>query len=870
MEWEQPHWSGRPERKQPPRRKLRPNGFARIARIAVLNRHLVLGAAIVLAVVCGGLAAATLRIDPDAGPRVTLDDATTALQADLDRHFPNIEQTFMAIVESREAETAKAQAMALSSSLRQRPDLFTQSFVPGTGPFYETNALLFASAEDVKARVDAVLQMQPLYQALAAAPDIMGLSSLVAEISKSVEQGRSPAGLEALLFAAAATVEAEVRGNPRPIDWPALAGLKGEAHSLRWFVLATPKSGVEVEAAEFARRSSDGMQGVAWLWPRRTFAGQVSPLRDFIVPGGLSVFMLLALLAAGLGSFRQTAALMLCGGVTLSISAAAAAAAGRVLDGATWPFAAAALAPVLVMGTALALAHDHARRRGLSSMQSAMLAAQQQGGMISVMAFIFAAFWLSWVVRQLPSLSQFSVLALIGTAAAWITVTVLLPAATALFERSEPAAERHWLDEALVDQGSIHRRNMLDILSMLIVAAAVFSTVFLPVVRFGERELPSAPAPFLDTPDARGAVHVLAKPEEADALVKSLANLPEVGAIRTIAQFMPPDVPRKLAELHRLGSFVASDPVARNPPDDMALQQSLAELQQRLTAIAAGPTTSGGLRDGALRLRHAISLLADSEGFNQARVAQLEQAMFAGLGDLSGISTGLAAASEPRFADISPDLLRRFVAADGTWRIEVMPKPGIGSLSFAAALRRIVPAAAGEPIASLVRNEIIHHETLLALSMAAVAASILVLAALRNLAASIVALAPVAGFVTLTAAASALLDFTLNSAMLAGASIAAAVLLSATIIATQGTPDPDNRSFSNPVWSLRAALVSPLALAGAVAPLAISSRPVFSDLGVFLAGMLFLAALLCFLLVPSLQRWLASLTGRTPTAPEQS
>lgn len=64
-------------------------------------------------------------------------------------------------------------------------------------------------------------------------------------------------------------------------------------------------------------------------------------------------------------------------------------------------------------------------------------------------------------------------------------------------------------------------------------------------------------------------------------------------------------------------------------------------------------------------------------------------------------------------------------------------------------MRRAFPAAAGEPLLALARNEIIHHETLLALAAAAVAAAILALAALRSLAGWVVSLVPVAAFVTL-------------------------------------------------------------------------------------------------------------------------
>lgn len=858
MDWEQPHWSGKSQRGRPARQRLRPNGFARIARFSVENRYAVMVIYLLVMVFCSAAAMVLLNIDPDASPSVTLDEQTLAVQAELENRFPAIENSFLAIVESRDAETARNQALAVAASLSQRTDLFDTAFVPGTGPFYDVNALLFRDLADVKVRIDAVLQMQPLYQALAAAPDILGLARLVAEIGRAVEQGRSPPGLEAMLFAAAGTIEGEVRGSPRPINWPALAGLGGESRSQRWFVMASPKAGLERQAARFAAQSSDGMQGVNWLWPRRALAEASNPLRDFVVPAGLSAFVTLTLLGAGLGSFRLNIAIGLCAAVTLAVAAATAAAIGRPLDGATWAFAVAVLAPVLVSGIVFVISHVQSRARGTSPLQSIMLAAQRRGGLISAFTFLFCAFWVSWMVRQLPSLSHFSMIAIVGAATAWLTTVTLLPAALALLERAGPVAEPHWLDEALSGESSHHTRNAFDILAMIVLAAAVFSAVFLPGVRFGERQLASRPGPLLGTPDARGAIHIIVPPGQVQDVVAILARLPEVGAVRTIGQFMPADVEQKIGQLRRLDGFVSIEPLAGDPPEDEAMRNSFVELERQLTAIATGPATSADLRDAALRLRRAVSLYADSQTPTPARVLDLQQSLFGGLGNLSRMASRLAATPSPQIADLDPALLRRFVSSDGLWRIEVMPKPETGFLTFGATLRRAFPVAAGEPVAALARNEIIHHETLLALAAAAVGAAILVLAALRSLTGWVVSLVPVAAFVTLTAAVTTMLDISFNMAMLAAVSAVTAVLACSGMIAAQHLVSRPPGGLSQGA-AIRTALLPLIVLAGAVAPLAISSHAAVAELGGILAVMLLLAAMLCLLLVPSLARWLKSL-----------
>ena len=855
MSWDQPHWSGRP---QPPagvpRQKLRPNAFARVARFAAANALAVVLAFGVIAFACAVFALLRLAIDPDQRPRISFDPETAKYQAELDAQFPGVEQTFLAIVSSGDPETARQQAGALAATLAARSDLFRSAFVPGTGPFYETNALLYHDLPDLRRRVSGFLQMEPLYQAMAASPDIIGFAALVHEIGNAVEQGRSPPGLEAMLLAAAASIEAQVKGKPRPVRWLALAGLDGELQSKRWFVLATPKPGMERQAAQMAREASNGVQGVSWLWPRRALASAPSPLRDFLAPAALSIGLTFILLMVVLGSFRQTLAVMLGGAVTLSAAGAAATLLGGPLDGATWSFALAVLAPAVVAGGIQALAYAQGRSRGLGPLQAVMLAQHRQGGFIAIILLLFCAVWIAWLMRQLPSMSHFAIIALAGCAVTFVVSLVLLPALLVLFsaDRAEPSPR--WLDEALGEHAPPAAGHTLDAVAMIVVAAAVFAAVFLPAVRFGERQLPSSPPPMLETPDARGAVQILAPPGEVPEIVARLSNIPEVGAIRTASQFLPPDAEAKVGELRRLQDITPFEPAFRAGADDSDVAQAFEELQDELAGIANGIVTSPGLRDAAMRLRRAVLLYATPQPLTAERVTGLERSLFGGLGALSTLTRKLATLPAPTINDLEPNLLRRFVSEQDIWRIEVMPRAGTGELSFAAAIRRAVPQATGEPVVSLMRNQMIHHETLLALATAALAALLLVVVGLRSALGLILALAPAIAFITFSAAVTVLLNISLNAAMLAGASAALAVLIASSMQVARRLVGPPAAALP-----LRAALLAPVSLAGAVAPLVISSRPAVAEAGLVLALMMLVAALLSMLLVPALARWLAAL-----------
>jgi hypothetical protein len=330
-----------------------------------------------------------------------------------------------------------------------------------------------------------------------------------------------------------------------------------------------------------------------------------------------------------------------------------------------------------------------------------------------------------------------------------------------------------------------------------------------------------------------------------------------------VSQFLPPDPGTRIAELRRLETVTPFAPAFRPPADAAALGEEFARLQQQLAAIASEPATSPKLKEAALRLERAVMLFATPEPPPAARVAGLERALFGGLVDLSLLVERLARLEAPQVKDLDPRLASRFISPEGLWRIEVMPRSGAGQLSFAAALRRAVPEAAGEPIVSLVRNEIIHHETILALGAALAAAAVLTLAALRNITGWVLSLAPAAAFLTLGAAVTAGFGISLNAAMLAGISATLSVLIASAmrLAAHEHGPDPGGGGGALP---LRAALFPALVLAGSVVPLAISSRPAVAELGWLLAMLLLMAALLAVLVTPAMGRWFDALGRRRP------
>ncbi|MBI3673121.1 MAG: hypothetical protein HY245_06845 [Rhizobiales bacterium] len=609
QDWDQPHWSGKPQPRPDTRPKLRPNLFARLVRACLRQPNVVTVIVATLTVLASAYAALTLTIDPNLAPRIGLDAQTLAAQARLDEKFPGIGKTLVARIANDDPATARATALAVATALAKRPDLFAQAFVPGTGIYYDKYGFLFKSLDDVNARVTQAMRMQPLFRALTAAPSMAGLSALVQQIGNVLAEGRSPSGLASVLAAASATVESELAGHSQRLSWVEIAGLTADSESKLWFVIVTPAPGVERSAASYAVTATASLPGLSWYLPAGLRSGGGSPVRDLVVPAIVALLAVLTVLLIGLGDVRYLLPVAMTAGVALTLSLGAAAAIDPVLDAASWSILAVATGPAFLFASVVVLAHVEARRRGSDTDVAIMLAAQRRGLLVVMLALVWAIFWVTWLPRSLPSLAELAMMALasivISAGLAFTLVPVLLQA----FDR-RPAPQPHWLDEAVAAPPGPNARNALQVLVLVLVAASAFCGVFVPALRFGDVAALSRQAAPLDTPAAIDAVHLLTPPgAPALALARSLAALPETGSIRWIEQFLPEDTGRKLALLRQLDGFLPGGPAASDVPDAPALDRTFADLATGLRQISDSPAASPELHGGRTRRRRQPSKL---------------------------------------------------------------------------------------------------------------------------------------------------------------------------------------------------------------------------------------------------------------------
>ncbi len=843
----------RPRRVRPhPSLRLRPSPFARMSRFAALHPIIVLTVSLALA--AASLMTAHFRLDSDAQApaAVELDQRTAEAQAGLARHFPGIETAFFARIEAPEPQAARAAAEAVAAQLRQHTELFTDVDIPGTGPFYDRYGVFFAGTDAIDARTRRAGAMLPLFHAVRAASDLDGLAALVAEIGHALERGRSPEGLAGLLLAAAASVEGEIKGKPRPLDWPALAGLTFEATSPQWFVIATPSAGREREAAAIARALKLQAK-IEWLVPALAEPRlERSAARDYWIPAAIALVLAAAVLGFGLGSGKLFAAIATSGAVTVSLTAGFAAFHPQHLDSVTSLFIAAAAAPALLLNAVFALTYEAARRAGSRHLAAIMQTAHGRGAMLLTLAGIFLALWITWIVSPLPSVAALAVLAVFATAAAFLGCLLMMPACLTVFGAAGDEPQEHWFDATMAVPASRSFRKFRQSLVVVLLPVLLFSTLFLTGLAIGDGgKVP--PRASLDGPAGFGAVHLLVPPgNTARQMIEVIGGRREVGAIRWIELFLPQDVAAKRAALAKLSGFLPPLPPPAPQSTLLPAENHFAALEAGLRTVADHRNTAPELRQAAHRLRRAVAIFALSQPFSEDRLEALEAALFGGFGALNETAERLSRLPEPEPGDLDPGLRRRFQSPQGLWRIEVLPRPDVENATFAEALRQFSPSAAGDPIVALARSEIMRSAAFTALAAGLALAAFMAVAYLQRLDLTLAVLVPLPMAIGLSAAAIAAVKFTVTPAGLAAAAMALAFgLASAVLLAMQEMSDLD-------VSSTRAAVLPPLVFLAGTAPWSISALPALQDFGRMAALLLAVQLTVNCLVVPQIGAW----TGR--------
>ncbi|UFN51482.1 MMPL family transporter [Roseomonas sp. OT10] len=708
-----------------------------------------------------------------------------------DQAFPQQVDVTLAVIDGATPELAAAAAERLATALRAQPGMFRSVREPGGGPFFARHGLLLLPLEEVRARMEQLVRAQPFLGPLAADPSLRGVLGAVGLLLEGVERGQASLGdVAPALDGLAGSFAAAAEGRPAFFSWQAL--VEGRAPGLREtrrFVLVQPV--MDFTALEPGAAASEAIRATAaslGLAPEQGVTVRLTgpvPLADeeFVTLAenwqlvtGAMLLALVGILWLAVRSGRTVAAIL----ATTLIGLAATAGLGLWAVG-RFNLISVAFIPLFVgLGVDFSIqlsVRTLAERLSRPGLREALEAAGRGvGGGLALAAAAIALGFFALLPTSFVGVAELGAIAGLGMVVAFLLCLTLLPALLVLLRPAPDALAEAGFPALAPMEAALarHRRAVLAVSAL----AALGSAALLPWLRFDFNPM-HLRSPHVEsmatlhdlmrdperTPNTINVL--LPSPAEAEAMARRLEALPEVAGTLTLATFVPAQQEEKLAAIADAAMLLepaleAAAPPA--PPDDAALARRMAETAAALRR-AAGQGDSDPPAAAARRLAVALERLAG--GPPEARAAAA-QAVVAPLEVLLGQLRALLQAGPVTRESLPPDLVADWVARDGRYRVEALPRGDSADnavlLRFSDAILALAPEAVGPPISIREAGGMVVTAFLQAGALSGLAIVLLLALVLRRARDVVLTMLPVLLSGVLTLASCALLDWPLNFA----------------------------------------------------------------------------------------------------------
>ena len=835
-------------------------------------------------------AAMDFRVELQETVLAASDPTLAGEQSRLDAEFPEPSESIVAVIDSKDVALARGGAERMAAMMAEETKVFRNVFAPGTGRFFDDNGVLYLSDEDVANMVSRIERSVPLFQALSISPNLTGLAVLADQVAKAVAEGRSPEGLTALFADASKTVQAQIAGQRRDLDWLSLIEHGVTIESNRWYVVGYPVATADADpmrhAVEEARRLADqlvkefdGRVTVA-LTGRPVLRALSPPInfRVLLLPALLSSVVLLVILGFGLSRLGTVMIVLMTAIIALILTTALSLAALGPFDRVTLTFPILFAAFIGLAAICLILRAEEAEYAGTRKSAALMLAAQALGWPLFFWLAGISLTGLVLIGSQFVALQKLMVILAIMSGVIFLAVISLLPALLSLLrpvvltpadDEEEEVDRSHWLDGVMSRPTSYGWWSLRRGLAATLIAVSVLCAMLVPAFHF---ESPSAitqngnsPAERLfrelsaREPSLLASGQILAEPgDPARDLVRRLAVLPEVEGVRWVEAFLPSGEADKRAILAKLqGVFPRNTNAVEDIPDDL-LKAEFAKLQDGLSRIAAQPAAPKDLARAANELRRSLLLLDNNGTAPVAALRQLERTFFVRLQLLLDRIDRLSRLDPLTVERLDPAIYRQYVSRDGgLWRIEVQPRRPHDVETFAAAVRSVAPQVAGAALIEADRLVVMTATMPRFLGALLLIVALLPLALFRNLRKAARIWLPVFTTMLLGLGIAAMMGIHLYPECLAILVLLVGFPLGAAILAENwyGTPAPTEPTAisSRP----RALLLSACLVLAAFAPLILSPLPAVQQFGQLLLIAVGMSLLAFFILLPQLRVWTA-------------
>ncbi len=747
--------------------------IVRIVDLSARFRWTVIVLGILLMLGAGGYAVARFSVNADVEGLISQSLPWHARQLELARAFP--QKGISVVVRAPTAENAQQATDALAQALAKKPKLFPLVGQPDSGDFFERNGLLFEDPAEVKKKVAGLISARPLLSVLAGDPSLRGVMQALTFAAQGVEARKLK--IEQLawpLSLADRTLSDVLSGKPATFSWQEL--LQGNVLSerqLQHFIEVQPTLDLTTlqpgrEATEGIHHAAAALDLAGKFGAKVDLTGQVamnddqfsvirhSALRDTL----MAVLGVLIILWLALRSWKIIGAVFF----SLMVGLAATAALGLAMVGSFNLISIAFFVLFVGLGVDFGIQFSvryRSERHEHGDLHEALRsAARKAGDPLALAAAATAVGFFAFLPTDYRGLSELGLIAGCGMLIAFICSITLVPAMLAMLNPPGEVKAVGFKSLAPIDDFLQRHRIAVIAGTVLLVLAGSPLLLHLPF-DFNPVNLQSPDSPSVVTyralqkyPQTAGNdAEVLAPSiDQADAIAKRLAALPEVSSTLTVRSFVPTDQEQKIAALKAATRSLTRSlrPKQKPAPSDQDVVAAIRTTSAQLSRAAG--SNSGPAAESARHVADLLQRLADADAAirDKAAAAIVAPLVF----DLDQLRKSLS----PRPVSIDtlpPDLLRDWTLPDGRARVQVIAKGDANDTgvlrNFATAVLRAEPTATGAAISYYESGKAVIKAFIEAGILALVAIAILLFVALRRVTDVLLTLAPLllAGVVTL-------------------------------------------------------------------------------------------------------------------------
>ncbi|MCC7050039.1 MAG: MMPL family transporter [Alphaproteobacteria bacterium] len=610
--------------------------------------------------------------------------------------FPQFSDNILVVIDAVTPDLADDAAEAVIKFMRDRPKLFRTVYDPSSEPFFRRNGMLYLDRDELTELADKLAAAQPVLGSLNQDPTIRGLVDMLnLALDDQLKGNKPPVDMTDALNRIAAAVEAQAKGDPRPLSWrEMMMGRDAKHDELRRLVLIQPAvdfgtldpAGDAIDSLrDFAKSQNwDGHHGV-----RMRLTGSAALAQDELGSirqqmGWISVIsfvLVIILLAIGLQSVLLVVTTAICLTVGLALTTLFATVAIGSLNLLSVAFAVLFIGLSDDFGAHFTLRYREELAAGKTRLNALVETGRGNGGALTLCAVTAAISFFSFLPTDYRGVAELGLIAGVGMFVALIINLTLLPALLSFLPlKARPtlaAPPTKPVVESIVDRWPrqiVYSATAFCLLGLALIPWARFDA---DPLKMKDPSAESVQALFDLAADAAfGPYDLVVMTKDlatADEKAARLKKLPNVDSAVTLSSFVPSDQEAKLEIVSDMKLFLTPllvvDQTRKPLPTGDERRAALASLKQRLDAVAA--------RENAPALGAAFKRLAAAigrQGMSDKALLDLEDRLVGALPRRLADLRDAMGAQPVTLADLPDDVRVRYVAPDGHGRVQIFPK----------------------------------------------------------------------------------------------------------------------------------------------------------------------------------------------------